>query len=211
MLWHRLGSALGAELPLPQPAHPEPWQPRDFTRCSPRRTHRTPGRSHVPSMGDTAAHAGEEVSGALLPQNTPAWGTGWTQGQERWCETGTVPRWGWCLQDHAWPSRLGLRDGASGWEPQAAAVQEGDRGRVQGPSASPASALQCWAGRREGQEGSSKGTLVSDEGSPLAVGLIILTVRLRGTLLLPDVRGEPLVGDDPAVQGIHLHTPQAEA
>lgn len=133
------------------------------------------------------------------------------QGQERWCKTGTVLCWGWCLQDHAWPPRLGLRDGASGWEPRAAAVQEEDRGRVQGPSASPAPALRCWAGRREGQEDSSKGTLVSDEGSPLAVGLIILTVRLRGTLLLPDVRGEPLVGDDPAVQGIYFHTPQAEA
>lgn len=148
---------------------------------------------------------------APLPPNTPAWGTGWTQGQEGWCKTGTELCWGWCLQDHDWPPRLGLRDGASGWEPQAAAVQEGDRGRVQGPSASPAPGPRCWAGRREGQEGSSKGTLVSDEGSPLAVGLIILTVRLRGTLLLPDVRGEPLVGDDPTVQGIHLHTPQAEA
>lgn len=154
---------------------------------------------------------GQEVSGTPLPPNTPAWGSGWTQGQERWCKTGTVLCRGWCPQGHAWLPRLGLRDGASGWEPRAAAVQEGDRGRVQGPSASPAPALWCWAGRREGQEGSSKGTLVSDEGSPLAVGLIILTVRLRGTLLLPDVGGKPLVGDDPAVQGIHLHTPQAEA
>lgn len=151
---------------------------------------------------------GQEMSG---PTATEHPGMGHRMGQERWCKTGTVLCWGWCLQDHAWPPRLGLRDGASGWEPQAAAVQERDRGRVQGPSASPAPGLQCWAVRREGQEGSSKGTLVSDEGSPLTVGLIILTVRLRGTLLLPDVGGEPLVRDDPAVQGIHLHTPQAEA
>lgn len=99
----------------------------------------------------------------------------------------------------------------AGGEPRAAAVQEGDGGRVRGPSASPAPAPQCWAGRREGREGSSKGTLVSDEGSPLTVGLVLLTVRLRGALLLPDVGGEPLVGDNPAVQSIDLHTPQTEA
>lgn len=169
------------------------------------------GSSHGPSMGDTAARAGPGSVRGPTATKHPSKGhrmdTGPGEMVQDWdgAVLGMVPA-GPCLA-----ARLGLRDGASGWEPQAAAVQEGVRDRVQGPSASPASALQCWAGRGEGQEGSSKGTLVSDEGSPLAVGLIILTVRLRGTLLLPDVGGEPPVGDDPAVQGIHLHTPQAEA
>lgn len=95
MLWQRLGSA------PPQPAHFEPQQRRDLTRCPPWRTHRTPRSSRVLRVGHTADVQGLEVSWAALLPNSLAWGTGWTQGQERWCKTGTVLRWGWCLQGHA--------------------------------------------------------------------------------------------------------------
>lgn len=101
MLRHRPGSALGAEPTLPQEPTLNHGSSRDFTRCPPWRTHRTPSSSHVLSRGDTAAHAGPGSVGAPLPPNTPAWGTGWAQGQERWYKTGTVLCWGWCLQDHA--------------------------------------------------------------------------------------------------------------
>lgn len=120
--------------------------------------HGMPCNSHLPGVGDAAASAGpremvQEWDGAepgtVLAEPCPAAQAG--AGGQCW-------RMG----------SPGLLHCGRGW----------DRDRVWGPSASPALAPRCWAGRREGREGSSKGTLVSDEGSPLAVRLVLLTVRL---------------------------------
>lgn len=196
----------GAEPSLASPAGAVTTQ--GLTRCPRRGTCVTPATATIPGRGH-----GHQRRACQRPrchhasQHRVRMGRGQRQMEPEHdgAELGTVPA-GLCPAAQA-----GARDSAGGWEPRAAVVRDGDGDRVRDPSASPALAPWCWAGRREGREGSSKGTLVSDEGSPLAVGLVVLTVRLRGALLLPDVRGEPLVGDDPAVQGIDLHAPQAEA
>lgn len=56
---------------------------------------------------------------------------------------------------------------------------------------------------------SSKGALVFDKGGPLAPALVLF--RVRRALFLPGFGGEPLVGDEATVHGVHLHPPEAEA
>lgn len=155
MLWHRLGSALGAEPTLPQEPTLNHGSSRDFTRCPPWRTHRTPSSSHVLSRGDTAAHAGPgSVRGPTAtkhPSMGHRMGTGPGEMVQDWdgAVLGMVP---------AGP-RLATQTGAEGRCQWVGAPGCCSAGRGQGQSPGPLS-LACLSPAVQGREEGGAGGLI---------------------------------------------------